>query len=80
MEIHSADSKMFTTTEVARLLHVHDNTVRRLANEGFLQVYRLGPRGDRRFTRGAIERFLEMSSQGMIRPYTQEEPELAEVT
>ena len=70
------DSEMLTTTDVARLLHLHDNTVRRLANEGLLQAYRLGPRGDRRFTRSAIREYLQ---QGVIRPRPRDEADLSKV-
>ena len=38
-----------TAAEVAELLNVHVNTVRRWSNMGLLKSYRLGPRGDRRF-------------------------------
>ena len=42
---------MLTTNEVARLLNVHINTVRRWSNNGILKAYRIGVRGDRRFER-----------------------------
>ncbi len=42
---------MLTTSEVARLLNVHINTVRRWSNSGILKAYRIGTRGDRRFER-----------------------------
>ncbi len=50
---------VFTTGEVARILHVHINTVRRWSNEGILRTYRIGPRGDRRYSRETIDKFLE---------------------
>ena len=46
-EIHS----MLTANEVARLLNVHINTVRRWSNSGRLRAYRIGTRGDRSFER-----------------------------
>ena len=49
---------MLTTTEVARLLHVHPNTVRRWSDSGMIVTERVGPRADRRFTQEEIERFL----------------------
>jgi len=49
---------MLTTSDVARLLNVHMNTVRRWSNEGTLKAYRIGSRGDRRFRREDIEYFL----------------------
>ncbi len=49
---------MLTTSEVAAILNVHINTVRRWSNQGTLKAYQLGPRGDRRFRREDIEEFL----------------------
>ena len=54
---HNKDG-MLTTSEVAHLLNIHVNTVRRWSDHGLLRVYRLGSRGDRRFRREDIERFL----------------------
>ena len=45
---------VLTVREVARLLNIHMNTVRRWSNQGILKAYRLGPRGDRRFKREDI--------------------------
>jgi len=50
--------RMLTTTEVAKLLHVHPNTVRQWANKGLLHSYRLGSRRDRRFKQEDIDIFL----------------------
>ena len=47
----SAAETMLTVRDVANFLHLHTNTVRRWSNEGRLQAYRMGPRGDRRFPR-----------------------------
>ena len=49
---------MLTISEVAELLNVHINTVRRWSNQGTLKAYRVGSRGDRRFRQGDIESFL----------------------
>jgi len=49
---------MLTVREVARLLHVHTNTLRRWSNNGRIKAYRITPRGDRRFKREDIARFL----------------------
>ncbi|MGB6874105.1 MAG: helix-turn-helix domain-containing protein [Dehalococcoidia bacterium] len=49
---------MLTVREAARLLHVHPNTLRRWTNEGRIRAYRISPRGDRRFKREEIARFL----------------------
>jgi len=49
---------MLKTREVANLLNVHINTVRRWSNSGILQVYRVGPRRDRRYRKSDIDHFL----------------------
>ncbi len=49
---------MLTTGEVARLLRVHINTVRRWNNQGVIHAYRIGARGDRRFRQQDIQNFL----------------------
>ena len=51
-------NKMLTATEVARLLHIHINTVRRWSDRGVLTTYRIGTRGDRRFDKEDILNFL----------------------
>ncbi len=54
-----SDQAMLTVSEVARLLNVHPNSVRRWANEGLLRAYRVGRRGDRRFRPEDVAKFLE---------------------
>jgi len=49
---------MLTVREVAQLLHVHTNTVRRWSGWGIIRAYRITRRGDRRFRREDIARFL----------------------
>ena len=46
---------MMTTSEVARILNVHINTVRRWSNQGALKSYRIGSRGDRRFRKDDVD-------------------------
>ena len=58
-------SNMLTVREVADLLHVHPNTLRRWSNKGVIRAYRITPRGDRRFKREEIDRFLtELNGHG----------------
>ncbi len=52
---------MLTTSEVARILNVHINTVRRWSNQSILKAYRIGSRGDRRFSPEDIDSFLAKS-------------------
>ncbi len=49
---------MLTVGEVAHLLHIHENTVRRWSDRGLIKTYRISRRGDRRFRREDIARFL----------------------
>ena len=49
---------LLTVREVARLLHVHPNTLRRWSDRGRIRAYRITPRGDRRFKHEEILRFL----------------------
>jgi len=49
---------MLNIREVAQLLHVHSNTIRRWADQGLISVYRINRRGDRRFRREDIANFL----------------------
>jgi excisionase family DNA binding protein len=50
--------EMLTPREVARLLHVHLNTLKRWSACGRIKCYRISPRGDRRYARGDINHFL----------------------
>ena len=56
---------MLTLSEVAQILNVHPNSVRRWSNMGLLTTYRFGCRGDRRFRPQDVEDFLNSwESQG----------------
>jgi excisionase family DNA binding protein len=52
---------MLTTSEVARILNLHINTVRRWSNQGALKSYRIGSRGDRRFRKDDVAAFFNGS-------------------
>jgi excisionase family DNA binding protein len=56
---------MLTTSEVARILNLHINTIRRWSNQGILKAYRIGSRGDRRFKKEDIDNFF--SNDGRVR-------------
>jgi excisionase family DNA binding protein len=49
---------MLTASEVAELLHLHVNTVKRLGDRGELPFYRVCKRGDRRFRLDDVMAFL----------------------
>lgn len=55
---YKQSSDMLTVGDVALLLNVHVNTVRRWSNQGIIRAYRIGSRGDRRFRREDITRLL----------------------
>jgi len=50
---------MLPVREVARLLNIHSNTVRRWSDQGILKAYRVNHRGDRRFRYEDVVRFAE---------------------
>ena len=49
---------MLTASEVADMLHLHVNTVKRLGDRGELPFYRVCKRGDRRFRYEDVLSFL----------------------
>ena len=75
MVIHNvaADKpNMLTASELASLLNVHINTVRRWSDTGLLRVYRIGPRGDRRFLMDDVNLFLNTSLHELNRQHHQQ--------
>lgn len=50
---------MLTASEVAEMLHLHVNTVKRLGDRGELPFYRVCKRGDRRFRLEDVRQFLD---------------------
>ena len=67
MVVDNSGYEVFTTSEVARILHVGISTVTGWSNQGILRTYRVGPWDDRRFTREAIDKFLEESNTNVVR-------------
>jgi excisionase family DNA binding protein len=59
---------MLTTSDVARLLSVHINTVRRWSNQRILKSYRIGSRGDRRFKKEDIDSFFSKDTRSKEKP------------
>jgi excisionase family DNA binding protein len=64
---HSTEStkldSMLTVRQVADFLQVSICSVRRWSDNGTLKFYRVGSRGDRRYQRDDILRFLDESSR-----------------
>ena len=54
---------MLTITDVAYMINVHTNTVRRWSDQGIFRTYRIGPRGDRRFRIEDIYDFLRQNTK-----------------
>lgn len=53
------NNELITVGQVARLLHIHPNTVRRWSNKGILKSYRISKRGDRRFKKEDVALLFE---------------------
>lgn len=55
----NATDRLLTNREVADMLGVHPNTVKRMANAGELPFIRIVKRGDRRYRLGDVQKLLE---------------------
>jgi excisionase family DNA binding protein len=60
--------KMLTVKEVACILSIHPNTIRRWQGKGLLKSYAIGPRHNLRFRQEDILDFLEKSRNGSATP------------
>ncbi len=58
MTVDLNNANLLTVGQVARLLHIHPNTVRRWSNKGILESYRICDRGDRRFRKEDVDLLL----------------------
>ena len=58
MVTYEEPDRMLKVKDVAKLLHVHPNTLRRWSKQGKIEAYRIGSRGDRRFRQSDIARFI----------------------
>ncbi len=58
MAIDTEMAPMLTVREVAKILHVHPNTVRRWSDRGMLRAPRITRRGDRRFQKQDVSTLL----------------------
>jgi excisionase family DNA binding protein len=71
MVIDSNLGYLMTVREVSTILHVHPNTLRRWADQGMIKSYRISRRGDRRFKRNDVDRFLAELNQNSSKMNTQ---------
>ncbi len=55
--------RMLAVRHVARMLGVHESTVRMWADSGVLDSYRIGPRHDRRIPLESVMRTLEAAQK-----------------
>ena len=53
------NANLLRVGQVARLLHIHPNTVRRWSNKGILKSYCICGRGDRRFKKEDVALLFE---------------------
>jgi excisionase family DNA binding protein len=58
-----AEKNMLTVKDVCDLLHIHVNTARRWSDQGIIKSHRITRRGDRRFRREDILKYLESVNQ-----------------
>lgn len=59
-------NRMLTVRQVADFLQVSICSVRRWSDNGSLKFYRVGSRGDRRYQREDVLRFLDESSRYFV--------------
>lgn len=52
-------NEMLTTRELAKILNLHINTVRKWADNGTITCHRFGKRRDRRFDKKDVRIFLD---------------------
>ena len=55
---YEESTALLTAGEVAKLLRLHINTVRRWSDQGMIRSHRVGARGDRRYSLQDVARVL----------------------
>ena len=67
MRVHTDLTESLPTllrvSEAAKMLHVHPNTLRAWASSGLIHSYRIGSRGDRRFSVDELATYLEINRE-----------------
>ena len=70
MSVNEDLQPLLTLKEVAAILHVHVNTVRRWSDKGVIKALQINRRGDRRFRRQDISDFLNrMNPEDLKEPF-----------
>ena len=54
-----ADGELLTLAEACKMLKVHPNTLRSWDKKGILKAIRFGIRGDRRYKKDEVVRFID---------------------
>lgn len=54
--------ELLTLKQVCEILKCHPNTLRQWDKNGVLKAVRFGPRGDRRYKKQDIEKFMEQQN------------------
>jgi excisionase family DNA binding protein len=54
LQTRNTQPRLLTTKQAAKILNVHENTVRRWSEKGIIKSFRVGPRADRRFYESEI--------------------------
>jgi excisionase family DNA binding protein len=67
MLLRDQKDAVLTVREVARILNIHENTVRRWGAQGILKEYRIGPRRDRRFLYEDVAHLLKIIDNNRIK-------------
>jgi excisionase family DNA binding protein len=57
-------NNLLTVKQVSELLHIHPNTLRRWSEEGRIPALRITTRGDRRFRKDDVQRYLDELNGG----------------
>ena len=58
-------TRLMNVGEVAEILHVHPNTLRKWSDQGLIPTYRIGQRRDRRFAVQDLVDFLTRGGNGV---------------
>jgi excisionase family DNA binding protein len=66
-----ASDNLLTIKQVSSLLSIHPNTLRRWCDEGKIPSLRITTRGDRRFRREDIQRYLDDLNRASHQPPTE---------